>query len=115
MRVTFVVKPKGEGPTKVNAFATFVTRGSGPTHVELKPMPKKDKAMFDLWSARLNDPAPARLRVAPNVLDGLPDILRYANANNTATDARRLANCSGVSYPCAGRTCCTTAWADHAD
>ena len=89
---TFVVKPKGEGPTKVNAFATFVTRGSGPTHVELKPMPKKDKAMFDLWSARLNDPAPARLRVAPNVLDGLPDILRYANANNTATDARRLAN-----------------------
>ena len=49
-----------------HVLATFVTRGKdGPTHIDINPLTGKDKLEFELWSARLNDPARDPGRSAP--------------------------------------------------
>ena len=71
---------------------TMVQRGDGPLHIDIKPLDDKERALFDVASAQLNDPAPRRLAAVHKVLDGAPGVLRKANMVNTATDARLLAN-----------------------
>ena len=96
---TFLVTPlPADAVVQQHVLATFVTRGKdGPTHIDANPLSAKDELEFRLWSARLNDPAPARLRAVHEVLDNVPGVLRKANMNNTATDARMLANAPAMA------------------
>ena len=85
-------------PSTIAAFATSIQRpttmqrGNGPLHIDLKPLKDADRAVFDVSSAQLNDPAPRRLAEVHKVMDGTPAVLRKANMVNTASDARLLAN-----------------------
>ena len=71
---------------------SVVQRGRGPTHFDDKPMSARDLMEFELQSAMLNDPAPERLRQVHKLVDGASKVLQRANHNNTATEARMLAN-----------------------
>ena len=69
-----------------------VTRGKdGPLHIDIAPMAARQRADLDLWSARCNDPSAQRLRELHKVADGMPDVLRRANAVNTCGKGRASA------------------------
>lgn len=81
-----------------------VQRGArGTLHMDTNPMVGKTRAMFDMNMARCNDPSLGRLQHMHDIADGVPEILRNANAVNTATQARLLAD-PPQSAPRAGST-----------
>ena len=79
-------------PVTMPVDTSIVQRGRGPVHFDVKPLSARDRMEFDMQNAMLNDPAPARLRAVHKLIDGTSDVLKKANANNTASMARMLAN-----------------------
>ena len=81
-----------------------VQRGAhGKLHITVDKRSPVEKAKFDLWMSRLNDPSLEQALHMHEVADGVPDVLRTANAVNTAKLARLLAD-PPQSAPKAGRT-----------
>ena len=80
-----------------------VQRGTGPLHVDAKAMDGKERAMFELNMARMNDPSLGRALGMHNIADGVHKVLQKANSVNTVTDARMLAD-PPASPPKAGTT-----------
>ena len=84
---------------------SVITRGRhGATHVDSKPLTKHEKTEFELTMQRLNDPASERAHELHKVMDNVPSVLLRANYNNTATDARMLANAPAMHAPPSSRT-----------
>ena len=82
--------------------ASVITRGqNGATHVDTKPLTSTEQVQFDLALQHLNDPAPGRAKTLHKVMDNVPPVLHKANYNNTATDARMLANAPSMPAPAA--------------
>lgn len=80
--------------------ASVINRGKyGKTHIDAQSMSPMVKAEFELALQQLNDPAPDRAKALHNVMDNVPKILSKANYNNTATDARMLANAVALPAP----------------
>ena len=81
-----------------------VQRGlHGKLHIDANAMAGQERAEFELHLARFNDPGLDRVRSMAKVADGVPAVLSKANAVNTATLARFLAD-PPQSAPKAGST-----------
>ena len=86
------------------ALTETVQRGAhGKLHVDVDAMTGAERALFDLQMARCNDLSLGRAQSLPGICDGVPDILRKANAVNTATPTRMLAD-PPMSPPVKGST-----------
>ena len=96
----FTIRVIPDRPAVFAVSASVITRGRhGATHVDAKPLSPIAQAEFDLTLQRLNDPAPARAKNLHKVMDNVPEVLQKANYNNTATDARMLANAPLMPAP----------------
>ena len=85
--------------------AATVQRGShGKLHIEVDGLRGKQRAEFELTSARYNDPSLGRMRTMPDIADGVSPIVRKANAVNTAGVTRMLADVPTTDAPRAGST-----------
>ena len=85
---------------KLRALSTgVISRPRGATHVDTKPLSGNDQVKFELALQQLNDPAPERARDMCKFMDNVPQVLGRATYNNTATDARMLANAPSVPAP----------------
>ena len=84
--------------------ASVITRGRhGAEHIEFKPLPVHEQVVLDLTSQRLNDPAPDRLKTMSKVMDNVPAVAQKANMNNTASDARLVANAPKFPAPASSK------------
>ena len=81
-----------------------VQRGArGKLHIDMDDMSDVERAEFYLQLARFNDPPLGRATNMGKIADGVPAIFSKANAVNTVTDARMLAD-PPTSPPKAGST-----------
>ena len=95
---TFRLMPEVARVQQVSA--SVITRGArGATHIQTKEFSTTEQVAFDLALQHLNDPAPDRAKALKRIMDNVPTVLDKATYNNTATDARMLANAPSMPAP----------------
>lgn len=100
MHDDYTVRVVASVPHVKSLDVSVITRGQhGATHIERRAMSETARVNFDFAQALLNDPAPARSKSLHKIMDNVPQELKKANYNNTATDARMLANGPAMPAP----------------